>query len=86
MLPTPIYADTVRATGIVPEGCPEFAGVLEGTVVLELPGLRPGLVVHGITARNAASLGVALQRRRPAVIVEATALPSRYPLILPAVQ
>lgn len=43
----PLYADTVRATGIVPdhyEGEPEKAA---GVAVVEFPSIGPGVVYYG---------------------------------------
>lgn len=42
---TPIYDETVRATGTVPDGCPSAAEIPVGSYVLELPTFRKGVTL-----------------------------------------
>lgn len=48
---TPVYADTVRSTGIVPEGDPSATEIPVGTTVVEMPSLTPGVIFQGSPVR-----------------------------------
>jgi hypothetical protein len=53
MVLTPVYAETVRATGIVPEGDPTAATEPHGTMVVELPSMAPGVIYQATSIRVA---------------------------------